>query len=66
MKKTYSTECGFENKNKQINLGKLDEKGTDHGQWFYQMQCQDCGHNYKANGSDIHLRKCPVCQGGRP
>lgn len=65
MKKSYSIVLGYENKNKQKNLGRLDEKGSDHGQWFYQMECQECKHQYKANGSDIHLRKCPACQGGR-
>ena len=66
MKMPYSTVLGYENKNKQKNLGRLDEQGSNHGQCFYQMECQKCWHKYKANGSDIHLRKCPVCDGGRP
>lgn len=63
----FSTKTGYINKNNQKNMGKLEEKGTDFRQWFYQMKCLEinCGALYKANGSDIHHRKCPVCGGGR-
>ena len=37
----------------------------DNQQWFYAMECQNCGHQYHANGSDIWERKCPKCQGGK-
>jgi len=60
------TETGSVNINSQKNLGKLNERGTDHCQWFYQMECLKCHMKYKANGSDLHHRKCPNCQGGRP
>ena len=46
-----STDLGFINKNNQK---------------FYAMECLNCGHTYKANGTDIWQRKCPKCQGGRP
>lgn len=26
------------------------------------MECLNCGHNYRANGTDIWQRKCPKCQ----
>ena len=61
-----STEMGFVNKNRQRNNGCSYEGGTDNNQKFYFMECLDCGHCYKANGSDIWQRKCPKCQGGRP
>lgn len=61
-----TTEKGFVNKNNQRNNGKTEKPGTDFGQWFYDMECLDCGHKYYANGSDIWQRKCPCCQGGRP
>lgn len=64
--KLKTTEAGYVNKNNQKNLGKTDKPGTDFCQWFYKMECLDCGHKYYANGSDIWLRKCPGCQGGRP
>lgn len=60
-----STEIGYINKNRQKNLGKTDKPGTDFGQWFYNMECLDCGHRYLANGSNIYEKKCPNCQGGR-
>lgn len=49
-----------------MNIGRTEENGTDHMQWFYSMECQSCNFKYKANGSDIWQRKCPNCQGGRP
>ena len=61
-----STEAGYVNKKNQKNLGKTSKPGTDNNQWFYQMECLDCGHQYFANGSDIWQRKCPKCQGGQP
>ena len=61
-----STEVGYVNKKNQKNLGKTSKPGTDNNQWFYQMECLDCGHQYFANGSDIWQRKCPNCQGGQP
>lgn len=65
MANTLSTTTGYVNKNHQKNLGRTGEQGTDHMQYFYGMECQLCNHKYKANGSDIWLRKCPRCQGGR-
>lgn len=61
-----TTTTGFINKNQQKNNGKTNMRGTDHCQYFYKMECTLCGHNYYANGTDIHIRKCPKCQGGRP
>lgn len=61
-----TTEVGYMNKNNQKNLGKTGEMGTDYLQSFYRLQCLNCRHVYKANGTDIWQRKCPKCQGGRP
>lgn len=60
-----STEIGYVNKNNQQNKGKSEKSGTDHMQWFYHMECLNCGNKYYANGSDIWQRKCPTCQGGK-
>lgn len=60
------TEAGAINRNNQRNNGKTNIPGTDNCQWFYDMECLNCGHKYYANGSDIFQRKCPECQGGRP
>lgn len=61
-----STEVGYINKNNQRNNGKTNIPGTGNLQWFYDMECLNCGHKYHANGHDIWLRKCPKCQGGKP
>ncbi len=63
-----TTRAGFINPNKQKNLGKRQPplEGTDNYQYVYVMNCTKCGIIYGANGSDIHLRKCPKCQGGNP
>ena len=68
LKKMKSTEKGYVNDNNQRNNGRTNKPGTDYGQWFYEMEClnSNCGHKYYANGTDIWLRKCPKCQGGRP
>ena len=62
--KGQSTALGYLNKNNQRNMGKTNEKGTDHCSVLYMMRCEDCGHEYFANSTDIHLKKCPNCQGG--
>ena len=64
--KFKSTEIGYINHNEQKNNGRSKERGTDHGQWFYHMECLKCKNEYLANGSDIWQRKCPKCQGGKP
>lgn len=60
-----TTEPGFVNANGQITVRNTGTPGTDHYQYVYQLACSGCGHVYGANGSDIHERKCPNCQGGR-
>jgi hypothetical protein len=61
-----TTRIGFCNRNGQVNEAKTGLPGNDHNQTVYQMRCTFCENRYGANGSDIHLRKCPSCQGGRP
>ena len=62
----YSTKIGFKNRNGQENLGCTGLPGTDHCQLVYHLKCTKCGAEYGANGSDIHIRKCPKCGGGKP
>ena len=59
-----ATVAGYVNRNNQINLGRTNQRGNNPTNWFYQMRCQECLHEYLANGSDVHLKKCPACQGG--
>lgn len=61
-----TTLTGFVNRNQQKNIRVTDLPGTDHGQAIYVLQCGRCDATYGANGSDIHQRKCPMCQSGRP
>ncbi|EMB2829786.1 TPA: hypothetical protein ACKQCK_000422 [Stenotrophomonas maltophilia] len=61
-----TTRIGFTNRNQQQNIGATGLSGTDYGQSIYVLRCGLCHATYGANGSDIHLRKCPTCQGGRP
>lgn len=61
-----TTDVGYKNGNDQTVLRKTDQPGTDHLQYVYVLACAHCGHEYGANGTDIHERKCPECQGGRP
>lgn len=65
---TGSVQPGYINKNGQKNLGRREPpiSGTDHGQSVYVINCTACGFVYGANGSDLHLRKCPNCQKGKP
>lgn len=60
-----STDIGYINKNNQKNNGRTDNPGNDHQQWYYNMECLNCGHVYYSNGFDIWQRKCPKCQGGK-
>ena len=60
-----STDIGYINKNNQKNNGRTDNPGNDHQQWYYNMECLNCGHVYYSNGTDIWQRKCPKCQGGK-
>lgn len=61
-----TTETGFVNTNGQVTIRNTGLPGTDHNQYVYQIGCSLCGEIYGANGSDVHERKCPACQGGRP
>lgn len=63
---TETTEPGFRNPNGQVVVRATGLPGTDHLQKIYILSCEKCSREYGANGSDIHLRKCPFCQGGKP
>ena len=48
-----SIENGYVNKNNHKNNGRTEKPGSDFLQWFYEMECMNCGHKYTANGTDI-------------
>lgn len=59
-----TTEVGYRNRNGQIVLRKTDLPGNDHMQMTYVLRCEQCQHQYGANGSDIFQRRCPAHDGG--
>lgn len=61
-----TTNPGYENRNGQVVVRDTGLPGTDFGQHVYELRCKHCGHRYGATGSDLHERKCPKSQGGRP
>ena len=61
-----TTTVGYTNPRGQRVVSATELKGTDHNSRVYELQCGSCGLRYGANGADIHIRKCPKCQDGRP
>jgi hypothetical protein len=59
-----TTTPGYLKRNGQRVVRRTEEPGNDHYQYVYVLECTHCGGEYGANGSDIHLRRCPGCQGG--
>lgn len=57
-----SLNIGYINKNNQKNLGYSGKSETHYNQRAFKMECMECGHKYLANGCDVWLRKCPICQ----
>ena len=62
--KGESVEIGYLNPNGQQCLGHCGVRGTDHDQYAYKTECTYCGYVYGTNGTDMHERLCPECQGG--
>lgn len=58
-----SIDVGYVNKRLQRNMGITDKRAVRPYANIYRMRCEKCGYEYFANGSDIHLKKCPQCQG---
>jgi len=61
-----SVQIGVVNPHGQICTGHRGRPGTDQLQLAYRAECGFCGNVYGANGSDLHERRCPLCQGGAP
>jgi len=61
-----TTNVGYVNSRGQEVTESTNAKGTDYLQYIYVLRCRTCGNTCGANGSDIHARRCPFCQGGRP
>lgn len=51
---------------KQRILEKSKEKSNSHSfATVWVLECTHCNNVYGANSCDVHLRKCPSCQGGQ-
>lgn len=66
----YENKCakqGFVNASKQLVVGLGDQyiSNHEHGE-AWVLRCLECSYEYGANGCDVHIRKCPKCQGGQP
>jgi hypothetical protein len=62
--KKKTTKRGYLNRNDQMVLRKGHRSDNHRFANGYRLQCQNCSHEYWANGCDIYQRKCPECQGG--
>jgi hypothetical protein len=65
-RRSTTTDPGYVNRNGQVVIRATGLPGTDYGQYIYVLRCSHCAYEYGANGSDVHLRRCPECQGGAP
>ena len=62
---TATTTPGYANENGQSVIRDTGfPSETFNGQRIYHMRCARCGGEYGSNGCDVHLRRCPGCQGG--
>jgi hypothetical protein len=59
-----TTTVGHRNDRRQEVMRKTQFAGTLPDQRVYVLRCGDCGHEYGANGCEIHDRHCPHCQDG--
>lgn len=52
---------------KQLVVRRTKERSPNHRAariWVLRCIVEECGHEYGANGCDVHIRLCPRCQGG--
>ena len=61
-----TTVVGYRNAHGQEVRQKTERAGTLRYQRVYILHCGHCGHEYGADGGDIHSRRCPHCQDGPP
>jgi hypothetical protein len=51
-------------KSKKV-IRKTKERGNHPFALVHILQCE-CGHRFGANSCDVHIRRCPNCEGGAP
>lgn len=66
-RRAHTTDPGYTNRKGQVVIESTGAPSTTFpGQLIYRLKCQACAHEYGSNGTDIHVRNCPKCQGGKP
>ena len=71
--KGFHDQIILRNCNQQRLVQKTTQPGTDCNARVWVLLCEResaehagvCGHQYGANGTDAHERKCPKCQDGK-
>jgi hypothetical protein len=63
---TKTTQIGYKNTNNQQVLGSKNLDETDKKNVIFELCCGHCNEVYGAKTSEIHRRKCPKCQEGKP
>ena len=61
-----TTRIGYRNEYGQEVIRKTQSAGTVPDRPVFVLRCGDCAHEYGANGSEIHSRRCPQCRGDSP
>ena len=65
MTRFQTTDPGYRNIHGQIVISRTGFPSESFpGQTIYRLRCDHCKHEYGANGSDIHKRRCPRHQDG--
>jgi hypothetical protein len=59
-----TTAIGYRNTHGQEVTQKTDRAGTLPHQRVYVVRCGQCGHEYDADGCDVHSSRCSHCQAG--
>ncbi len=61
-----TTKLCYVNRNSQVVIRKTTLPRTDHNSAIIQIGYGLCGEVYGANLTDVHERRFPKCQGGKP
>ena len=56
----------YVNLHDQKVIGPVASTSNHRNQRTYELKCWRCDNRYGANGFDIHIRRCPECQAGKP
>jgi hypothetical protein len=57
-----TTAIGYRNNHGQEVRQKTERAGTLEFQKVYVLRCGHCGHEYEADGCEVHSHRCPHCQ----